>query len=220
MKKSATASVVLVDSLGSVEEIRFVEDLLSNWILLLHAPPIWPKLSNLKISSPLKTLHLISTNGEQIKRLIFEVLIIEAMGSWCSENNGKILEPCRWVLWNTDQWLVAVVLWTPRGGGYGGFVVGVGWLVCLCLASIWLVGFVDDFGLGCDLGFVCVWSRFVIWVFVCIWSPLLLLFFFFGFVLFCFFFYYYYFFPVCVLVIWFWVFGCWIWFGKKMKNKL
>ena len=34
VKKSAAASVVEVDSLGSAEEIGFVEDLVSNWILL------------------------------------------------------------------------------------------------------------------------------------------------------------------------------------------
>ena len=39
-----------------------------------------------------------------------------------------------------------------------------------------VVGFADDFGLGCDLGFVCVWSLFVIWVCVCVWSLFLFLF--------------------------------------------
>ena len=78
VKKSAAALMVEVDSLGSVKEIGFVEDLVSNWILLHHT---LLKLSNLKISSLLKTLHPISTNSEQIKRLIFEFLIMEAMGS-------------------------------------------------------------------------------------------------------------------------------------------
>ena len=32
--------------------------------------------------------------------------------------------------------------------GCGGFVVGVSRLVCLFLVFLWLVGFVDDFGLG------------------------------------------------------------------------
>ena len=41
-----------------------------------------------------------------------------------------------------------------------------------------VVGFADDFGLGCDLGFVCIWSLFVIWVYVCVWSLFLFLFFF------------------------------------------
>ena len=46
-----------------------------------------------------------------------------------------------------------------------------------------VVGSADDFGLGCDLGFVCVWSLFVIWVCVCVWSL-------------------FFFFFVCVVVIW------------------
>ena len=40
VKKSAVASMVEVDSLRSVEEIGFMEDLVSNWILFHHAPSI------------------------------------------------------------------------------------------------------------------------------------------------------------------------------------
>ena len=71
-----------------------------------------------------------------------------------------------WWLWCYESQVVVIVDWFGFTS-CGGFVVGVGWLVCLCLVSVWPVGSVDDFGLGCDLGFVCVWSNFVIWVFVC-----------------------------------------------------
>ena len=54
-------------------------------------------------------------------------------------------------------------------------------LACGCCEHGSAVGSADDFGLGCDLGFVCVWSLFVIWVRVCVWS--LFLFFFLLFVL-------------------------------------
>ena len=62
--------------------------------------------------------HPILTSDKQIKRLIFEVLIIEAMGSWCRENNGKrkILEACMWVLWTwisgSAHWWFWIGLWS------------------------------------------------------------------------------------------------------------
>ena len=52
-----------------------------------------------------------------------------------------------WWLWYCELQVVVVVDWF----GFvdcGGFVVGVGQLVCLFLVFLWLVWFVDDFGLG------------------------------------------------------------------------
>ena len=61
----------------------------------------------------------------------------------------------------------------------------------------------DDFGLGCDLGFICVWSLFVIWVYVCVLS--LFLFFFFFFFLF---------FLVLFVLLWYGsVFDLYLWSG-------
>ena len=52
-----------------------------------------------------------------------------------------------WCLWCCE--LQAVVVVDLFGFvGCGGFVVGVGRLVCLFLFFLWSVGPVDDFGLG------------------------------------------------------------------------
>ena len=105
--------------------------------------------------------HPILTNDKQIKRLIFDVLIMEAMGSWCRENNGKNLEACMWVLWT---WISGWVRWWFWLGLWFGFhlcLISICDLdLCLCLVS---VSFLFFFRLCCcDLG-LSFWLLGLIW---------------------------------------------------------
>ena len=52
-----------------------------------------------------------------------------------------------WWLWCCELQAVVVVDWFGFVG-CGGFVVGMGRLVCLFFVFLWSVGSVDDFGLG------------------------------------------------------------------------
>ena len=107
--------------------------------------------------------HPILTSGEQIKRLIFKVLIMEAVESWYRENNGKRknLEACMWVLWT---WISGWVRWWFWLGLWYGFrlclisICDLG--LCLCLVS---VSFLYFFHLCCcDLG-LSFWLLDLIW---------------------------------------------------------
>ena len=104
-----------------------------------------------KTQSPIRYWSPILTSGEQIKRLIFEVLIMEAVGSWWRENNGKNLEACMWVLWT---WIGGWVCWWFWLGLWFGFrlclisICDLG--LCLCLVSVSFFFFF----------FVLLWSRF------------------------------------------------------------
>ena len=104
-----------------------------------------------KTQSPIRNWSPILTSGKQIKRLIFEVLIMEAMGSWCQENNGKNLEACMWVLWT---WISGWVHWWFWLGLWSRFCLCLIYIcdlgLCLCLVS---VSFLYFFHLCCcDLG--------------------------------------------------------------------
>ena len=52
-----------------------------------------------------------------------------------------------WWLWCYELQVMVVVVWFGFVG-CGGFVIGVGRLVCLFLVFLWSVRSVDDFGLG------------------------------------------------------------------------
>ena len=52
-----------------------------------------------------------------------------------------------WWLWCCELQAVVLVDWFGLVG-CGGFVVGVGRLVCLFLVFLWSVGSIDDFSLG------------------------------------------------------------------------
>ena len=105
-----------------------------------------------KTQSPIRNWSPILTSGKQIKRLIFEVLIMEAMGSWCHENNGKNLKACMWVLWT---WISGWVHWWFWLGLWSGFCLCLIYIcdlgLCLCLVSISFLYF---------FSFVLLWSRF------------------------------------------------------------
>ena len=108
-----------------------------------------------KTQSPIRYWSPILTSGEQIKRLIFEVLIMEAVGSWCRKNNGKSLEACMWVLWT---WISGWVRWWFWLGLWSGFrlclisICDLG--LCLCLVFVSFLFFFYFFSI------VLLWSRF------------------------------------------------------------
>ena len=111
--------------------------------------------------------HSILTSGKQIKRLIFEVLIMEVVGSWCRENNGKNLEACMWVLWT---WIGAWVRWWFWIRLWSRFrlclisICDLG--VCLCLVSVSFLFFhlcCYDLGLSFWLLDLCSWLLGLIW---------------------------------------------------------
>ena len=104
-----------------------------------------------KTQSPIQYWSSILTSGEQIKRLIFEVLIMEAVGSWCRENNGKNLKALHVGVVNMDWWLglLMILAWV---------VIWVSFVFDLYLWS----GSMFVFGLYffSFFSFMLLWSRF------------------------------------------------------------
>ena len=65
-----------------------------------------------------------------------------------------------WRFWSWRPWGLNVVKTMGKGKIWR--------LACGCCEHGLVVGFADDFGLGCDMGFVCAWSLFVIWLCLCL----------------------------------------------------
>ena len=164
-----------------------------------------------KTQSPIRNWSPILTSGKQIKRLIFEVLIMEAMGSWCHENNGKNLEACMWVLWT---WISGWVHWWFWLGLWSRFCLCLIYIcdlgLCLCLVSVSFLYFFHlcccDLGLSFWLLDLCFWLLDLIWeeheeqVVMFLWKIIMI--------------------SNNVLLLGFYSFAwAWVWFGSDLLEK-